>query len=187
MSTMTTSAPRARAAAIASKATEPGSEPSSPRTSSAPARSRPLGQLLGGGGAVGVAGGEDDREAHLLAQVPGDLADRRRLAGAVDADHHQHRRLGAEVDRGAAAAGDLGEDLDQAVAHGDAVGGDGAGLDLVLEPLDHRGGGRGAGVGEDQRLLQPLPGLVVDAVEEAGRDLLGQRLAAFREALAQAA
>ena len=56
----------------------------------------------------------------------------------------------------------------------------------MLEPLDHRGGGRRADVGEDQRLLEPLPGLVVDAVEEAGRDLLGQRLAAFREALAQA-
>ena len=91
------------------------------------------------------------------------------------------RSIGARPVRG-----DLGEDLDQAVADGDAVGGDGAGLDLVLEPLDHGGGGRGAGVGEDQRLLQPLPGLVVDAVEEAGRDLLGQRLAAFREALAQA-
>ena len=72
------------------------------------------------------------------------------------------------------------------VADGDAVGGDGAGVDLVLEPFDHRGGGRGAGVGEDQRLLEPLPGLVVDPVEEAGRDLLGQRLAAFGEALAQA-
>ena len=91
------------------------------------------------------------------------------------------RSIGARPVRG-----DLGEDLDQAVAHRLAVGGDGAGLDLVLEPLDHLGGGRRAGVGEDQRLLQPLPGLVVDAVEEAGRDLLGQRLAAFREALAQA-
>ena len=67
-----------------------------------------------------------------------------------------------------------------------AVGGHGAGVDLVLEPFDHRGGGRGAGVGEDQRLLQPLPGFLVDPVEEAGGDLLGQRLAAFREALAQA-
>ncbi len=120
-------------------------------------------------------------------EVPGDLADRRRLAGAVDADHQQHRRLAAEVDRGARGGGDLGEDLDQALAHRLAVGGDAAALDLVLEPFDHLGRGRRADVGEDQRLLQPLPGLVVDALEEAGRDLLGQRLAALGEALAQAA
>jgi hypothetical protein len=55
------------------------------------------------------------------------------------------------------------------------------------ETLDHLGGGRRADVGEDQRLLEALPGLLVDLVEEAGRDLLDQRLAALREALAQAA
>ncbi len=86
-----------------------------------------------------------------------------------------------------AVAGDLGEDLDQAGLHRLAVGGDLAGLDLVLEPLDHLGRRRRAGVGEDQRLLEPLPGLVVDALEEARGDLLGQRLAALGEALAQAA
>ena len=85
-----------------------------------------------------------------------------------------------------AVAGDLGQDLDQAVADGLAVGGHGAGLDLVLEPFDHRRRGRGTGVGEDQRLLQQLPGFVVDPVEEARGDLLGQRFAARREALAQA-
>ncbi len=119
--------------------------------------------------------------------MPGDLADRRRLAGAVDPDHQQHRRLVAEVDRGASGAGNLGEDLDQACLHRLAVCRNGARLDLVLEPLNHLGRGRSTGVGEDQRLLQPLPGLLVDAVEEARRELLGERFAALGEALAEAA
>ena len=43
------------------------------------------------------------------------------------------------------------------------------------------------GVGKDQRLLEPFPGLLVDPIEEAGGDLLAQGLAALGEALAQAA
>ena len=58
-----------------------------------------------------------------MREVPGDLADRRRLAGAVDADHQQDRRLAAEVDRRPAGRGDLGEDLDQPLADRLAVGG----------------------------------------------------------------
>ena len=60
---------------------------------------RPALELLDGGGAEGVGGAEHDVEAELALQVPGELADRRRLAGAVDADGHDHRRLVAHVDR----------------------------------------------------------------------------------------
>ena len=67
VSTMTTSAPRARAASIASKATAPGSAPGLGADQLGAGPLGPLGELLGGGGAVGVGGGEDDREAELLA------------------------------------------------------------------------------------------------------------------------
>ena len=58
--------------------------------------------------------------------------------------------------------GDLGEQLDQALADRLAVGRDRPRLDLVLEPPDDLRGGLRADVGEDQRLLQALPGLVVE-------------------------
>ena len=54
--------------------------------------------------------------AQLLAQMPGELADRRRLARAVDADGEDHRRLGAQVDPvGVVVAGarELGQQLGQ--------------------------------------------------------------------------
>jgi hypothetical protein len=71
------------------------------------------------------------------------------------------------------------------VADGDAVHRHRPGLDLLLQLLDHRRRGRRADVGEDQSLLEQLPGLVVDPVEERSRDLLGQRLPAFRKTLPQ--
>ena len=42
-----------------------------------------------------------------LAQVPGELADRGRLAGAVDADDEDHGRVGPQVDLVVAGAGEL--------------------------------------------------------------------------------
>jgi hypothetical protein len=50
-------------------------------------------QLLDRGGAEGVAGGEQ-HAIILLLQPVGELADRRRLARAVDADHQDHVRAG---------------------------------------------------------------------------------------------
>ena len=58
----------------------------------------PLGELLDRRRAIGVGGRNDHVQAELLLQMPGDLADRRRLAGAVDADDHQHGR-GARAGR----------------------------------------------------------------------------------------
>ena len=97
------------------------------------------------------------------------------------------KRLRREVDAGVADRCQLGDDLDQPFLHRRAVGGHRSRLDVALQPLDDLGSGRGADVGEDQQLLEMLPGLVVDAVEDAGRDLLGQRLATAGETLAQAA
>ena len=54
---------------------------------------RPDRQLLGGCGAKRVAGDEHDRMP-ALALLRGELADRRRLAGAVDADDQHHVRYG---------------------------------------------------------------------------------------------
>ena len=92
VSTITTSAPRSRPRATASKATAPGSDPSGPLTTSTPARSRPALELLDGGGAERVGRADHDLLAERVAQVPGELADRRRLAGAVDADDEDHGR-----------------------------------------------------------------------------------------------
>ena len=53
----------------------------------------------------------------VLAQVPGELADRRRLAGAVDADDEDHGRLVAQVDAVVAGlrARQVGQQLGEAV------------------------------------------------------------------------
>src|SRR6187551_2007145 len=114
--------------------------------------------------------------------MTGDLADRRRLASAVDPDHQQHRWLGTEVDWTAPVGGHLGEDLDQSLADRLAICRNRPSVDLLLETLDHLGRSRSANVGQDQRLLEALPRFLVDAVKETGRNLLDQRLAAFRKA-----
>ena len=80
---------------------------------------RPLGELVDGRGSVGVRGGDDHVEAELLLQVPGDLADRRRLAGAVHPDDHQDRGPIAQVDAAALLTlrrGGLRQHLDQPLA-----------------------------------------------------------------------
>ena len=134
---------------------------------------------------------------HTQDNLMEELAKVRRVIGKLipDAPHETlisidsttgQNGLRREVDLGAGGRGDLGEDLDQSIADRLALGGDRSGVDFVLESFDHRGGGRRADVGEDQRLLQEFPGFVVDFVEDGGADLLLQGLAGFREALAQA-
>ena len=54
-------------------------------------------QLVDGGGAEGVAGREHDASA-LATETSGELADRRGLAGAVDADDQDDVRLHRRVD-----------------------------------------------------------------------------------------
>ena len=140
VSAITTSAPRDSAAAIASKTTAPGSPPGRAADDLGAGPLRPRLELLDRGGAIGVGRGDDHRQAELVPQVPGELADRRRLAGPVDADDHDHRGAAPQIDPSGVAARDLGEQLDQSLAHG--VGPrDAAGLDLGLEPPDDVGGG----------------------------------------------
>ena len=58
----------------------------------------PAGQLLDRRGPERVGRADQHGLAELALQVPRELADRRRLARAVDADGHDHRRLAAQID-----------------------------------------------------------------------------------------
>ena len=57
----------------------------------------------------------------------------------------------------------------------------------LLELRDDLGGRLGADVGVDQRLLEPLPRLVAEILEQRRLDLGGERLAGLAEVLAQPA
>ena len=134
-----------------------------PCTKSTPARSRPHLELLDGGGAEGVGRAEHDLVPELLAQVPGELADRRRLAGAVDADHQQHRRprrAGRCGRRPATGRSSASSSVSRAVSASPPI--TLAALGLLLELLDDLGGRPRADVGVDQRLLEALPRLLVE-------------------------
>ena len=148
---------------------------------------RPALELLDGRGAERVRRADDHRLPERLAQVPGELADGRRLARAVDADDEDDGRVRADVDRVVAGAGELGEQLGEPLRErlaADEV----ALLRLALEALDHLGRRAGAHVGEDQRLLEALPGLLVEvALEERRLHLGAERLARLAHVLAQAA
>ena len=62
-----------------------------------------------------------------------------------------------------------------------------AGLGLALQALHHARGGARPDVGEDQRLLQALPRLLVVGIAgQRGRHLVGQRLARAAQVVAQA-
>ena len=114
----------------------------------------------------------------VLAELLRQLADRGRLPGPVDADDEDHGRLGAQVEARRAA-----QELGGLVAErGAQLAGDLA----RLEPLDELGRRRDPDVGGDQRLLEPLPRLVVARIERGRRDLLGQRPAALAQRVAQA-
>ena len=135
-------------------------------------------ELLLGRGAPGVGGAEEDG-AVVLAQLLRQLPDRRRLAGAVDADDEDDARAGGQVQR-AGLAEHLGDLLrERAVQVGQVVAG--------LEPAHELGGRADADVALDQRLLEPLPVLVVAGIEGRGGQLAGESAAALAERVAQAA
>ena len=124
----------------------------------------PLGELLHGRGAKGVAGHHERRLAHLL-EPPGDLADGRRLARAVHADHEDHGRLRGDVDAlrlgilGLEHAGDhVGELVHERLARLDLLG-----RAALLELVDDLDGAVHADVGGDQQLLDLLVEPPVDA------------------------
>src|SRR5437763_15805218 len=58
---------------------------------------------------------------------------------------------------------------------------------LRLERPDDLRGGAGAHVRVDQRLLEPLPGLLVEVLEHARLELRSERLARLRQVLAEPA
>ena len=117
--------------------------------------------------APGSVGRRDQhRQAQLLAQVPGELADRRRLAGAVEPTTittagSAVRSMRASSDRRVSASR-----LDQALAHASPRQLARSTSDPAADDL---GRCRGPEVGQDQRLLEALEGLGVDPVGDAGR------------------
>src|SRR5215210_8467328 len=112
----------------------------------------------------------------MVAEFLGELPDRRRLAGSVDADDEDHRRLRVQIDRRWPA-----EEARRLVAQCFA---EVAEVATCLQTLDELGRGRNAHVRGDQRLLEPLPGLVVARIEGGGRELLGERPATLSERVA---
>ena len=136
-------------------------------------------KLLLGSGAEGVGGREDDG-APRLAQPVRELADRRRLARAVDAhDEHDGGRPPERQALLAVDADQVGHDLLQALEQRLAA----RGL-ARLQALDDLDRGRDAAVRRDERLLDALPRVVVARVEE---QLARERLPAGGERVTQPA
>ena len=115
----------------------------------------------------------------MLTELLSELADGRRLAGAVDADDEDHRGLRAEGERRRRAEQllDLLRERLAEVAH----------LAARLEPPHDLRRRANADVAVDERLLEPLPGLLVARVERACGDLGRERAPALRERVAQPA
>src|SRR5581483_6488247 len=120
----------------------------------------------------------EDDVVPVLAQAVRELADRRRLAGAVDADHEDDARSFPDRERPRLAEERRGLLCKRLVQVAE--------LRPRLEPPDELRGGAHADVRGDQRLLEPLPRLLVLRVERGGGELLRQRSAALSERVAQA-
>ena len=140
---------------------------------------RPGLQLVGRGGAEGV-GGAEHHAAAVGDQDAGQLADRRRLAGAVDADDQQHRRLVVvrqRLDRAVQVGLQL---LDQHLAQhraGVGLGAHAAAGHPGPQRGHHRFGDDGAEVGDQQGVLDGLPGLLVEvAAAEQAEHAAAQRV-----------
>ena len=129
----------------------------------------PYGELIGGGSAEGIARAQQ-HPLSLADKLMGELADRRGLAHAVDADHQDHRRLRLQLQRRVANLQLLAHQLNKALARlmplakalfpGQAL--------HALDKLFRRGG---ADVGEHQKLLQIVVKILV-----VRRVVLKQRL-----------
>ena len=142
---------------------------------------RPFGpdlQLLLGRGTPGVGRTEQDGPV-VLAQLLRQLPDRGRLPGPVDADHEDDAGTGGQVQRPG-----LAEHLrdllrECAVQVGQLV--------ACFQPSHELGRRADTDVALDQRLLEPLPVLVVAGIEGRGRQLAGEGAATLAERVAQAA
>ena len=113
----------------------------------------------------------------MLGEPRGELADGRRLAGAVDADHQDHRGVVADVEDRR-----LPEELRNLV--GECL------VELRelasrFEPAHELGGGTDADVAGDERLLESLPVRLVAGVEHRRSELPCECPARPRERVAQ--
>ena len=121
----------------------------------------PLLQLLHRGGAEGVAGGEQHARV-FLAQTVRELADERRLAGAVDADHqHYMGPLRADVEGHGHGFEDRREFRCKRTVQSLGVG-EFAPRHAVLEGFHHALGGGDSDIGGQQAGFQILEDVVVD-------------------------
>ena len=176
MSTIATSLPRARAASTASYATAAGSAPCAAPTKSACARSAQI-SSCSSAAARQVSAAPSRTERPCSRSFCGELADRRRLAGAVDADDEDDARALGQVQRSRLAQ-HLGDLLrERPIEVGQVV--------ASLQPAHELGGGADADVALDQRLLEPLPVLVVPGIEGRGGELARERPTALAERVAQ--
>jgi hypothetical protein len=130
-------------------------------------------QLVGGGGAEGVRRAEHHGAA-VGDQHPGELAAGGRLAGAVDPDDEHDGRDAALVRHRLEAAVDVpadrGEQLLAQQRPQLADGADAVDADLLAQPADQLAGGGDAHVGGDQRVLDLLPGVLVEVVARQQRE-----------------
>jgi len=123
----------------------------------------PVGELLGGRGTERVGGGQ-----HHVVPVArlalSNLGDGGRLADPVDAHEHPHIRFAGDVLEGARLAGGVEQGHQFAVQHThQRVGvGDLVGLGALLHVGEDALGGGDTDVGEEQRVLEFVPGVVVD-------------------------
>src|SRR5204862_2157426 len=127
------------------------------------------------------------RDVSVLDLALRELGDRRRLARPVDADE---QRYGRRVRRVVERAVDAGEVVDDLLAQeGDEL------LGVVhprrrrprLQLVEQPGGRRHADVGDEQRLLDAVPGLVVDRAPPAeGAERSGDGRARLAQPVAQA-
>ena len=141
-------------------------------------------QLLDGRGTIGVGGGQQ-RVAAFASEQVGQLANRRRLARAVDAHHEHDGRRSLEVQRARPPAHlprEVGLQVPQRVGGRTKVG---TGR-LAAQVGDHPFRGGHTGVGGDQRRFEIVPehGIERGAAEdflEVGDIALTARLEAFRK------
>ena len=115
---------------------------------------RPDGELVGRRGAERVRRREQNAVAFFL-ELGGKLADRRRLADAVNTDDEHDRRLRREQEHGVLHLEDAREDLHELLFHLRA-GAQLLELDGLAQLRDGLGRRLHAGVGEDERLLKVL-------------------------------
>ena len=137
-------------------------------------------ELIDRGGTERVRGSEDDR-LPLFEIARGELADRRRLAGAIDTHDEDDRRAARSRGPRRPVQVPLDEERRELVAD---RGLGSIGVAATARPLDEVHGQRRAHVARDERLFDVVPGRAVDAAEiatELGHERAARPLQALIE------